>query len=76
MTFQCAYYRLRGNDLPVQVSTRFPCMLGNKSRQLRVEVSPEIQLAAFRKDTSNGGIVYLLPTNFAAISHPPPPIKV
>ncbi|XKL60916.1 hypothetical protein PGB90_007973 [Kerria lacca] len=69
------YYQLRGSDLAINVSTRFQCMLGNKTRQLRVEVSPEIELAAFKKDSSNGGIVYLLPTNFAAFSHAASPIK-
>lgn len=63
------YYQLRGSDLPVNVSTRFQCMLGNKSRQLRVEVTPETELASFRKDTNNG-IVYVLPPNLMAQSQP------
>ena len=63
--------RLRGNDLAVNISPKFQCMLGNKTRQLQVEVSAEIELAAFKKDT-NGGIVYLIPTNWAAFSHPAP----
>ncbi|KAL1137847.1 hypothetical protein AAG570_009543 [Ranatra chinensis] len=58
------YSQLRGSDLKVTVASRFQCMLGNKSRTLRVEVSPETQLAQFRKDTNNG-ILYLLPPSFA-----------
>ncbi|KAI5745228.1 hypothetical protein M8J76_009372 [Diaphorina citri] len=71
------YYQLRGSDLPVNVSTRFQCMLGNKSRQLRVEVTPETALASFRKDTNNG-IVYVLPPNLSVngLATPQQPIKV
>ncbi|KAI5710172.1 hypothetical protein M8J75_006317 [Diaphorina citri] len=69
--------QLRGSDLPVNVSTRFQCMLGNKSRQLRVEVTPETALASFRKDTNNG-IVYVLPPNLSVngLATPQQPIKV
>lgn len=62
-------YSLRGTDLTVNVSTKFQCMLGNKTRQLRLEVSPEIELAAFKKDNNSNGIVYLFPTNHAAFPH-------
>lgn len=68
-------YRLRGSDLSVNVSTRFQCMLGNKTRQLRVEVSPETELAGFKKDPTSGGIIYLLPSNFAAFPHPITPVR-
>uniref|UniRef100_A0A8D8YBU6 Myosin-IA n=3 Tax=Cacopsylla melanoneura TaxID=428564 RepID=A0A8D8YBU6_9HEMI len=71
------YFRLRGTDLPVNVSTRFQCMLGNKSRQLRVEVTNETELASFKKD-SNNGIVYVLPPNLTVNGMTPgsQPIKV
>lgn len=59
------YHRLRGVDLRVNVASRFNCMLGNKSRPLRVEVSQDQQLASFKKDSANNGIIFLLPPSFA-----------
>uniref|UniRef100_A0A146M4P3 Myosin-IA n=1 Tax=Lygus hesperus TaxID=30085 RepID=A0A146M4P3_LYGHE len=59
------YFQLRASELRVTVASRFPCMLGNKSKTLRVEVSQETNLASFRKDNSNNGIIYVLPPNFA-----------
>lgn len=56
--------RLRNSELPVNVSTKFNCMLGRKSRLLRVEVNPQTTSASFRKDTNNG-IVYIIPPNVA-----------
>lgn len=58
------FNRLRGTELTVNVANKFQCMLGNKTRPLRVEVSPEIELASFRKDNNNG-ILYLLPPGYA-----------
>ncbi|XP_014242236.1 myosin-IA [Cimex lectularius] len=59
------YNQLRGTDLRVNVAVKFHCMLGNKSRPLRVEVMQDASLASFKKDTANNGIVYVLPPNFA-----------
>ncbi|XP_075237510.1 unconventional myosin ID [Lycorma delicatula] len=67
------YVQLRGTELTVNVANRFQCMLGNKSRHLRVEVNPETELASFRKDANNG-IVYVLPPSFAVPTQAP--IKV
>ncbi|XP_050524575.1 unconventional myosin ID [Daktulosphaira vitifoliae] len=61
------YFQLRNTELPVNVSNKFNCMLGKKSRMLRVEVSPQTSSASFRKDT-NDGIVYIIPPNIA--THP------
>uniref|UniRef100_A0A1B6DEF2 Myosin motor domain-containing protein n=1 Tax=Clastoptera arizonana TaxID=38151 RepID=A0A1B6DEF2_9HEMI len=58
------YLQLRGGELTVNVASKFQCMLGNKSRHLRVEVTPETELAGFRKD-SNNGIIFVLPTSYA-----------
>ncbi|XP_073971326.1 unconventional myosin ID [Rhodnius prolixus] len=59
------YFQLRGSELRVNVASRFHCMLGNKSRPLRVEVNQETNLAGFKKDSTNNGIIYMLPPNFA-----------
>ncbi|XP_027837716.2 unconventional myosin ID isoform X1 [Aphis gossypii] len=61
------YFQLRNSELPVNVSNKFNCMLGKKSRMLRVEVNPQTSTASFRKD-DNGGIVYIIPPNVAV--HP------
>ncbi|XP_039296527.1 unconventional myosin ID isoform X2 [Nilaparvata lugens] len=60
------YSQLRAQDLTVTVANKFQCMLGNKSRHLRVEVSSETELAGFRKDAKND-IVYMLPPRFAIV---------
>lgn len=60
-------YRLRNTELPVNVSNKFNCMLGKKSRMLRVEVNPQTSTASFRKDDNNG-IVYIIPPNVAVHS--------
>ncbi|XP_069680956.1 unconventional myosin ID isoform X2 [Periplaneta americana] len=58
------YQQLRDAELKVTVSSQFQCMLGNKSRPLHVEVSPEAQMANFRP--GNGTvIVYAVPTSYA-----------
>lgn len=59
-------FRLRNSELPVNVSNKFNCMLGKKSRMLRVEVNPQSSTASFRKD-DNDGIVYIIPPNVAGL---------
>ncbi|XP_050420077.1 unconventional myosin ID isoform X2 [Adelges cooleyi] len=58
------FYQLRNTELPVNVSNKFNCMLGQKTRLLRVEVNPQTSSASFRKD-ANDGIVYIIPPNVA-----------
>lgn len=65
--FYCAICRLRNTELPVNVSNKFNCMLGKKSRMLRVEINPQTSTASFRKDDNNG-IVYIIPPSVAV--HP------
>lgn len=60
-------FRLRNSELPVNVSNKFNCMLGKKSRMIRVEVNPQTPTASFRKD-DNDGIVFIIPSNIAV--HP------
>ncbi|PSN38767.1 Myosin-IA [Blattella germanica] len=57
------YQQLRNMELKVTVSNQFQCMLGNKSRPLRIEVSPDAQIANFQP--GSGPIVYSVPTNYA-----------
>nr|CAD7591668.1 unnamed protein product [Timema genevievae] len=54
---------LRDTDLAVTVASRFQCMLGNKSRPLRVEVSQDVQEPNFKKEGDT--ILYVLPPSFA-----------
>jgi myosin-1 len=54
-------------ELKVTVSSQFQCMLGNKSRPLRVEVSPEAQAPNF-KPGNGAAIVYAVPTSYALVS--------
>ncbi|RZF45164.1 hypothetical protein LSTR_LSTR007127 [Laodelphax striatellus] len=65
-TPQLGSQSLRAQELTVTVANKFQCMLGNKSRHLRVEVSSETELAGFRKDAKND-IVYMLPPRFAIV---------
>lgn len=51
----------------MNVSSKFNCMLGKKSRMIRVEVNPQTPTASFRKD-DNDGIVFIIPSNIAV--HP------
>ncbi|XP_074106186.1 unconventional myosin ID [Cotesia typhae] len=53
------YYQLRGNDLQVTVDSKFKCMVGNKSKLLRVEVRPETSMPSFIKEGDQ--IVFLVP---------------
>jgi hypothetical protein len=46
------------------VGSQFQCMLGNKSRPLHIEVSPEAQVANFRPGNGTT-IVYTVPTSYA-----------
>ncbi|XP_076657255.1 unconventional myosin ID [Halictus rubicundus] len=59
------YMQLRSADLHVTVDTRFKCMLGNKSKILRVEVLPEVHEPTFKKDGDN--IVYAIPPSIGII---------
>lgn len=58
------YQQLRNMELKVTVSSQFQCMLGNKSRPLHIEVSPEAQVANFRPGNGTT-IVYAVPTSYA-----------
>lgn len=58
-------FRLRGIDLQVTVDTRFKCMLGNKSKVLRIEVVSDVLEPTFRKDGDN--ILYALPPSLNII---------
>lgn len=51
--------RLHGMDLRVTVSTTFKCMLGNKSKVLQMEVTPDVFDATFKK--SGDKIMYQIP---------------
>ncbi|XP_011312006.1 myosin-IA [Fopius arisanus] len=53
------YYQLRGSDLMVTVDTRFKCMIGNKSRVLRVEVRPDVSVPSFIREGDQ--IVHVVP---------------
>jgi len=53
-------------ELKVTVSSQFQCMLGNKSRPLRVEVSPEVQAPNFIP-VKGAAIVYAVPTSYAVV---------
>nr|XP_018899154.1 PREDICTED: myosin-IA [Bemisia tabaci] len=68
------FIKLRRSDLPVNVANKLCCMLGNKSRELRVEVRPGTQLPSFCKE--NNAIVYVLPPTFSINQTAPTPIKV
>jgi hypothetical protein len=51
-------------ELKVMVSSQFQCMLGNKSRSLHIEVSPEARVANFLPGNGTT-IVYAVPTSYA-----------
>jgi hypothetical protein len=57
-------FRLRNMELKVMVSSQFQCMLGNKSRPLHIEVSPEAQVANFRPGNGTT-ILYTVPASYA-----------
>ncbi|KMQ97753.1 myosin-ia-like isoform x1 protein [Lasius niger] len=59
------YYQLRGADLHVTVDIKFKCMLGNKSRLLRIEVMPDVNEPTFRKDGNQ--IIYAIPPTVSII---------
>jgi len=61
------YQQLRNTELKVTVSSQFQCMLGNKSRALRVEVCPEVQAPSFKKQGKDPAIVYAVPTSYALV---------
>ncbi|KAG7204040.1 hypothetical protein KM043_001899 [Ampulex compressa] len=59
------YSQLRSADLQVTVDVRFKCLLGNKSKVLRIEVVPDVNEAAFRKDGEQ--IIYAIPPSVGII---------
>ncbi|XP_015183873.1 PREDICTED: myosin-IA [Polistes dominula] len=59
------YNQLRGTELQVTVDVKFKCMLGNKSRVLRVEVMPDIIEPIFKKDGDQ--IIYAIPPSIGII---------
>jgi len=60
------YQQLRRMELKVTVSSQFQCMLGNKSKPLRVEVCPDVQAPNF-KPGKDAAIVYAVPTSYALV---------
>ncbi|XP_044731284.1 unconventional myosin ID [Chrysoperla carnea] len=59
------YYQLKQTDLNVTVNSNLQCVLGKKSRPLKVKVTPETQFANFKNES--GTIIYMLPTSYAVI---------
>ncbi|XP_043255294.1 unconventional myosin ID [Colletes gigas] len=59
------YSQLRSADLQVTVDVKFKCMLGNKSKVLRVEVHPEVNEPTFKKDGDN--IIFAIPPSIGII---------
>jgi len=59
------FKRLRGADLHVTVDIKFKCMLGNKSKLLRIEVMPDVNEPTFRKDGNQ--IIYAIPPSVSII---------
>ncbi|XP_043792352.1 unconventional myosin ID [Apis laboriosa] len=59
------YNQLRFADLQVTVDVKLKCMLGNKSKILRVEVNPEVYEPTFKKDGEN--IIYAIPPSIGII---------
>ncbi|XP_033193175.1 unconventional myosin ID [Bombus vosnesenskii] len=59
------YNQLRSADLQITVDVKFKCMLGNKSKVLRVEVHPEVHEPTFKKDGEN--IIYVIPPSVGII---------
>ncbi|CAK9813224.1 Unconventional myosin ID [Anthophora quadrimaculata] len=59
------YSQLRCADLHVTVDVKFKCMLGNKSKILRVEVHPEVNEPTFKKDGDN--IIFAIPPSVGII---------
>lgn len=59
------YSQLRSADLQVTVDVKFKCMLGNKSRVLRVEVHPEVHEPMFKRDGDN--VIYAIPPSESII---------
>ncbi|CAK9808983.1 Unconventional myosin ID [Anthophora plagiata] len=59
------YSQLRCADLQVTVDVKFKCMLGNKSKILRVEVHPEVHEPMFKKDGDN--IIFAIPPSVGII---------
>ena len=47
------------------MDVKFKCMLGNKSKVLRVEVHPEVHEPTFKKDGEN--IIYVIPPSIGII---------
>lgn len=62
------YWQLTNKDLPVHVNKIITCYLGKRSRTIHIQVSSEVQMPTFRKDTGNN-INYLLPSNYAVVEN-------
>lgn len=59
------YSQLRSADLQVTVDVKFKCMLGNKSKVLRIEVMPDVNEPTFKKDGDH--IIYAIPPTVGII---------
>ncbi|KZC06437.1 Myosin-IA [Dufourea novaeangliae] len=59
------YSQLRSADLQVTVDAKFKCMLGNKSKVLRVKVLPDVLEPTFKKDGDN--IIFAIPPSIGII---------
>lgn len=57
------FNKLRRSELTVSVSSRFQCMLGNKSVPLRIEVSQTMLVPTFSRE--GGTLLYMLPPSYA-----------
>ncbi|XP_043283324.1 unconventional myosin ID isoform X2 [Venturia canescens] len=60
------YHQLRGADLQVTVDTKFKCMIGNKKKTLKVEVSPDVTEPTFRQADSS--IIFAIPPSVGIIN--------
>ncbi|KAK2588539.1 hypothetical protein KPH14_006318 [Odynerus spinipes] len=59
------YNQLRGAELQVTVDVKFKCMLGNKSKVLRVEVMPDVIEPMFKREGDH--IIYAIPPSIGII---------
>ncbi|XP_022906681.1 unconventional myosin ID isoform X2 [Onthophagus taurus] len=61
------YFELKKTDLPVTVNKVLSCTLGNKRRQIAIQVQSDVEKATFRKSGSD--IAYLLPSSYAVMEN-------
>lgn len=59
------YYQLRNLYLTVTVENSFGCVLGKKTRVLKVQVTPETHVPTFKNHSGN--ILYMLPSSYAVL---------